>query len=145
MATLVLDDGIFTAGLPTAAAFLMRVSMSAMGSVMLIDCYLLSAPISVDTGLGIRDSDSQERVRFARESRIPNPGFRLPGRLAQAGNVAAHGRLAQLVAAQAELRVHGARAAGQGAAGGLAGGRGVTRQLLQLDRRFHLLVVARVL
>src|SRR5690606_41481187 len=33
---LILEDGIFTVGLPTAAAFLMRTSMSAMGSVMLM-------------------------------------------------------------------------------------------------------------
>src|SRR5690606_40277349 len=37
MATLTLEDGIFTVGLPTAAAFLMRTSMSAMGSVMLME------------------------------------------------------------------------------------------------------------
>src|SRR5690606_34097734 len=37
IATLVLEDGIFTVGLPTAAAFLMRTSMSAMGSVMLME------------------------------------------------------------------------------------------------------------
>src|SRR3546814_2628709 len=43
----------------------------------------------------------------------------LPGGLAQARHVAAHGGFAQLVAAQTELAVHGARAAGQGAAGGL--------------------------
>src|SRR5690554_1463149 len=66
----------------------------------------------------------------------------LPGGLAQARHVAAHGRLAQLVPAQAELLVHGARAPGQGAAGGLAGRRGVARQLLQPGRGLHLLVVA---
>src|SRR3546814_10446189 len=66
----------------------------------------------------------------------------LPGGLAQARHVSAHGGFAQLVAAQAELGVHGARAAGQGAAGGLARGRGVARQLLPLDHSLHLLVVA---
>jgi hypothetical protein len=40
MAALIFDDGIFTVGLPTAAAFLMRTSMSAMGSVMLIEYHL---------------------------------------------------------------------------------------------------------
>ena len=38
-----LPNGIFTAGLPTAAAFLMRTSMSAMGSVMLIWIHLMSS------------------------------------------------------------------------------------------------------
>src|SRR5690606_41019047 len=52
MATLVLEDGIFTVGLPTAAALRMRVSISAMGSVMLIENHLMSAPISA--GLRIR-------------------------------------------------------------------------------------------
>src|SRR3546814_13238916 len=59
----------------------------------------------------------------------------LPGGLAQARHVSAHGGFAQLVAAQAELGVHGARAAGPGAAGGLSRGRGVARPLLQLDHR----------
>src|SRR5690606_5768770 len=67
-----------------------------------------------------------------------------PAGLAQAGPVAAHGRFAQLVAAQAELAVHAARAAGHGAAVALAAGRGVARQLLQLHRGFHLLLVAGV-
>ena len=40
IASLSLDDGIETAGLPTASAFLMRTSMSATGSVMLIASFL---------------------------------------------------------------------------------------------------------
>src|SRR5690606_38187842 len=112
MDAFIFEDGIFTAGLPTAAALRMRTSMSAMGSVMLMIGFLHRYPKG------------------------------LPGRLAQSGHVATHGGLTQLVAAQAELLVHGARAAGQGAAGGLAGRRGVARQLLQLRHGFHLLVVA---
>src|SRR5437868_6884516 len=67
----------------------------------------------------------------------------LPARLAQARDVAAHGGFAQLVAGQAELAVHAARTAGQDAAVALAGFGGIARQLLQLDRGVHLLLVAR--
>src|SRR5690606_2301592 len=112
MDAFILDEGICTDGLPTAAALRMRTSMSAMGSVMLMIGFLHRYPKG------------------------------LPGRLAHARHIAAHGRLAQLVAAQAELRVDGARAPGHRAAGGLAGRGRVARQLLQLDHRIHLLVVA---
>ena len=44
----------------------------------------------------------------------------LPTCLAQSRHVAAHGRFAQLAAGQAELHVHGARTAGQRAAGAQA-------------------------
>src|SRR5690606_10234259 len=121
MATLTLEDGIFTVGLPTAAAFLMRTSMSAMGSVMLIWIHLVS---STDI----------------RAMRIRGVG--LPAGLAQAGDVAAHGGLAQHVAVEAELAVYAARAPGQGTAAALAALGRVARQLLQLHRVVHLLLVA---
>src|SRR5690606_860398 len=77
-------------------------------------------------------------------SASPRPGwFLLPAGLAQAGHVAAHGGLAQHVAAEAELGVHRARPPGQGATRGLAGRRRVARQLLQLGRGVDLLFVAR--
>src|SRR6185503_15230374 len=71
----------------------------------------------------------------------PAPAWVLPTGLAQAGHVATHGGFAQLVAAEVELGVHGARTAGQRATGALAGRAGVARQLLQLALRFHLLLV----
>src|SRR5690625_4314495 len=117
MDAFILDDGIFTACLPTAAAFLMRTSMSAIGSVMLMIVYLAS----------ISGKDC----------------VWLPGCLAQPRHVAAHGRFAQLVPAQAELGVHRARTAGQRTAGGLARRGRVARQLLQPGRGLHLLVVVR--
>src|SRR5690606_7235450 len=77
-------------------------------------------------------------------SASPRSGwFLLPAGLAQAGHVAAHGGLAQHVAAEAELGVHRARPPGQGATRGLAGRRRVARQLLQLGRGVDLLFVAR--
>src|SRR5690606_29653542 len=65
----------------------------------------------------------------------------LPGSLAKAGDVATHGGFAQLVAAKAELAVHATRAAGQRATVALAAGRRIARQLLQLHRSDHLLLV----
>src|SRR6185312_1556688 len=73
--------------------------------------------------------------------RPPCPSLGLTNCLAQAGHVATHGGFAQLVAAEVELGVHGARTAGQRATGALAGRAGVARQLLQLALRFHLLLV----
>src|SRR5690606_2044687 len=81
------------------------------------------------------------RIRWNRPG--DGTGCRLPAGLAQAGNVAVHGRLGQHVAAQAELAVHRARAARQGAARGVARRRGVARKLLQLHGGVHLLFVAR--
>src|SRR5690606_5241999 len=76
---------------------------------------------------------------------FPGRGRRtaLPAGLAQARHVTAHGGLAQHVPAQPELRVDRARAAGQGAAGGLPGRRGVARQLLEPGRGLELFLVAR--
>src|SRR5688572_16551294 len=101
----------------------MRTSMSAMGSVMLIVQYLLGsgAPISAS---------------------LPRTGGRrLPAGLAQAGHVATHRGFAQLVAAEAELAVHAARAAGQFAAVADAARARVARQLLQLGGGVHTLLV----
>src|SRR6185437_13959276 len=90
------------------------------------------------------DPEDQEPRAFA----SPGPGYRGPGasptRLAQPRHVAAHGGFAQLAAGEAELRVHGARTAGQRAAGAQARRAGVARQLLQLGRGGHLVVVARI-
>src|SRR3569623_994718 len=92
----------------------------------------LSAPISA----GLRISNWPPR----HPSRRMEPC--LPAGLAQARNVATHRRNAQLVAAQAELAVDAARTAGNGATVALARRRGIARQLLQLHRRFHLLLEA---
>src|SRR5487761_2580343 len=102
-----------TAGLPVAWALRMRVNISAMGSVMLMIQFLACASISAE----------------------------LPAGLAQARHVAAHGRFAQLVATEAEFSVDTVRAAGNGAARGLAAGAGVARQLLQFRLGLHLLVI----
>src|SRR6478736_2559961 len=65
----------------------------------------------------------------------------LPARLDHARHLAAQRELSQLVAAQAELAVHAARPARQGAAVAQARGRGVARQLLQLGARGIALLV----
>src|SRR5690606_20000407 len=138
MATLILEDGSFTVGLPTAAAFLMRTSMSAMGSVMLMKGSL-SAPISAfaKSGLSREGPGPLKRCRQAGQARNHSrkparvgpasvsvaAGAALPflpAGLAQARHVATHGGFAQHVAAQAELAVHAARAARQFAAVALA-------------------------
>src|SRR4249919_232802 len=84
MATLVLDDGIFTVCLPTAAAFLMRTSMSAMGSVMLIGCHLLSSTdIRFRENLGwencyqdaLRRPGTSPRIVASRSLLRPRPNF----------------------------------------------------------------------
>src|SRR6185437_2086209 len=67
-----------------------------------------------------------------------------PRGLAQARHVTAHGRFAQLAAGQTELRIYRARTTGQRAAGTQARRAGITRQLLQLGRGGHFLVVARI-
>src|SRR5262249_13740164 len=81
----------------------MRISMSAMGSVMLIDLSLRLSLLSC-----------------------------LPASLDHAGDLALQGKVAQLVAAEAELAVHAARPTGQRAAVPEPHRRGVARQLLQL-------------
>src|SRR3546814_9667018 len=86
----------------------MRTSISAMGSVMLI------------SGIPVVESF---------QHRYPT---RLPTGLAQTGDIATHGCLAQLVAAQAELGVNTTRATGELAAVALTRGAGIARQLLQL-------------
>src|SRR5487761_2513608 len=98
-----------TAGLPVAWALRMRVNISAMGSVMLMIRFLAYASISAE----------------------------LPAGLAQTRHVTAHRRFTQLVASETELPVHPMRAAGDGAARGLAGRAGVARQSLQLRLRLH--------
>src|SRR5690606_12483066 len=65
----------------------------------------------------------------------------LPAGLAQAGNVTAHRRLAQHVAAQAKLPIHTTRTTGHLTAVALAHRAGVARQLLQLDRCVELFLV----
>src|SRR5262249_18021675 len=90
---------------PTSWALRMRVSMSEMGSVMLISV---------------------------------SP---LPARLDHAGDFALERQVAQLVPRQAELAVHAARPAGEGAAVADAHRRGVARQLLQLEARLFLRLI----
>src|ERR1700754_2887390 len=65
----------------------------------------------------------------------------LPASLAQARHVATHGGFAELVTAQAELAVDATCATRQRAAVTLAGGAGITGQLLQLGLCFHLFFV----
>src|SRR3954467_1770173 len=62
----------------------------------------------------------------------------LPARLDDAGHLALERQVAQLVAAEAELAVDPARTARQRAAVAQAHGRGITRQLLQLEPSFFL-------
>src|SRR5579862_5508946 len=95
MARFTFEAGTLTVTFSVACALRMRVSMSAMGSLMLI---------------------------FAL----------LPARLDHPGNLATHGDLADLVAAQAELAERAAGAAGHRAAVAQAHGRGVAGQRLEL-------------
>src|SRR5678809_1121206 len=97
------EAGIVTSEWPTSCALRMRVSMSAIGS-----CMLMTSPL---------------------------PSL-LPTCLDDAGHLAAQRQVAQLVAAQAELAIHAARAPGEGAAVAQAHRRGVARQLLQLGAGF---------
>src|SRR5262245_21917972 len=108
MDTLSLLEGTATDVFSASCALRMRVSMSAMGSLMLIQCLLLPA------GLG------------------------------HAGNLPAHGDVAQLAAGQPELAVHPARAAGQRAAVAKPHRAAVARQLLQLVARSGALFVGRL-
>src|ERR1039458_4118847 len=98
------DEGIATDSFSASCALRMRVSISAIGSLMLMLCLLSPA------GFG------------------------------HAGNLATHGDFAQLVAPQAELAVHAARAARQLAAVPDTRRGRVPRQLLQLHTRRHPLV-----
>src|SRR3990172_8005828 len=105
MDALTRDEGIATDSFSASCALRMRVSISAIGSLMLMLCLLSPA------GFG------------------------------HAGNFAAHGDLAQLVAPQAKLAVHAARAPRQLAAVAHPRRAGVARQLLQLHARCHALVL----
>src|SRR5688572_27415565 len=107
MDTFSLEAGITVSVCPTIWALRMRISMSAIGSLMLID---LSLPSSLPSSLPAS----------------------LPACLDHAGHLALQGEVAQLVAAEAELAVHAARPAGQCAAVAQSHRRGVARQLLQL-------------
>src|SRR3546814_20059230 len=95
----------------------MRTSISAMGSVMLI------------SGIPVVES-FQHRYRT-----------RLPTGLAQTGDIATHGCLAQLVAAQAELGVKTTRATGGLAAVALTRGAGIARRVLQTCDKVEALFV----
>src|SRR5512141_783045 len=101
MDALTRDEGIAPDSFSASCALRMRVSISAIGSLMLMLCLLSPA------GFG------------------------------HAGDLATHGDLAQLVAPQAELAVHAARAARQLAAVAHPRRRRVARQLLQLHARRH--------
>src|SRR3954468_22498408 len=69
---------------------------------------------------------------------FPYPCAFLPAGLDDAGHFALEGEVAQLVAAQAELAVHAARPAGEGAAVAQAHRRSIARHLLQLHARLLL-------
>src|SRR5690348_4336345 len=133
---------MLTVCLPMAWALRMRVNISAMGSVMLMgySCCLASIS-SKNSNVGTGDGDIASCSLFpllkSRSSFSASPGS-----LAQARHVAAHGRLAQFAAAETELHIDRARAAGHRAAGTQARSAGVARQLLQLGRRGHLVLVA---
>src|SRR5205085_8071855 len=98
------DDGIATSASSRICALRMRVSMSAIGSLM-----LMQSP--------------------------------LPAGLDDAGNLAAHRELAQLVAAEAELAEHAARTARDGAAVAHSRGIRVARQLLNFLARSEAVLV----
>src|SRR5690349_10910201 len=104
MATFNFDDGIATVGFSTICALRMRVSISAMGSLMLI-----------------------------RNSPDRSCAPRSPAGLDHAGDVTLEGKLTDLVARQAELAEGSAGAARQPAAIALAGRVGVAGQLLKLE------------
>src|SRR5665811_885300 len=104
MDALTRDDGIATDSFSASCALRMRVSISAIGSLILMLC-LLS-----------------------------------PACFGHARDFAPHGDLAQLVAPQAELAVHAARAPRELAAVAHSRRAGVTRQPLQLHARGHAIV-----
>src|SRR5690606_6156113 len=68
---------------------------------------------------------------------------RLPAGFYKARDITAHGGLTQLVAAQAELAIHGVGATGDPATALLAHWAGVAGQLLELDLGFPALLVGR--
>src|ERR1700682_2043978 len=115
IANLTLDVGICAVAFSASCALRMRVSMSAIGSVM-----LMCSP--------------QPRLRSVVSWLIVAPGKRrsLPAGLDHAGNLAAHRDFAQLVAPQPELAVDAARASSQPAAVAKPRRARVPRQLLQL-------------
>src|SRR5262245_41152852 len=103
--------------------------------------------------LGRRDRDrglaDQLRVADARQhvgDRVhhAHERLRLPARLGEAGDLAPHRDLAQLVARKAELAEVAARAAGQGAAVAHADRRAVARQPLELRARRRPILVGRL-
>src|ERR1017187_5269918 len=99
------DEGIATDSFSASCALRMRVSISAIGSLMLMLCLLSPA------GFG------------------------------HAGDLATHGDLAQLIAPQAELAVHAARAARQFAPIAHSRRRRIARQLLQLHACRHAFIL----
>src|SRR5882672_5223691 len=103
--TLSLLAGTATEVFSASCAFRIRVSMSAMGSLMLIQSLLL------------------------------------PACLGHAGNLATHGDLAQLAAAQTELAEHPARTPRQRAAIAQPHRAGVARKLLKLLARLRAVLV----
>src|SRR3569833_4728489 len=107
MEAITFEAGMLTSDYCARCALRMRVSMSAMGSVILkIHAYLLN-PVIV-------------RADVWR--------LRLPARLDQTRHITAHRRLAQLVASETELAIRTVGAAAHAAAAALAGRARVARQ-----------------
>src|SRR3569832_1062291 len=105
------EAGLLTSAFCARCALRMRVSMSAMGSVILIIHAYLLVPVIV-------------RADVWR--------LRLPARLDKTRHITAHSRLAQLVASETELAIHTVGAAAHAAAAALAGRARVARQRLEL-------------
>src|SRR6266568_1978695 len=111
IASLTLDVGIWTVAFSASCALRIRVSMSAIGSVMLMY------------------SPQPHSLSWVNQS------IALPACLDDAGDLSAHGDLAKLVAPQPEFAVHASRTAGQLAAIAQSRRAGVARKLLQLVPR----------
>src|SRR5690242_12673357 len=136
MAIFTLEDGIATVAFSVICALRMRVSMSAMGSVMFIYTFP-QFPVSREGPPRPTCPLGGQRAR--RSLRAWGPSS--PAGLDDAGNFAAHRELAQLVAAEAELAIHAARPAGERAAVADARRVGVARELLDRKARLEPRVV----
>src|SRR3569623_427235 len=107
------EAGMLTSAFCARCALRMRVSMSAMGSVILIIHAYLLIPVIV-------------RADVWR--------LRLPARLDQTRHITAHRRLAQLVASEPELAIHTVGAAARAAAPGTCGAASRARPPADSDR-----------
>src|SRR3569832_1839346 len=110
------EAGMLTSAFCARCALRMRVSMSAMGSVILIIHAYLLIPVIVSADVW---------------------RLRLPARLDQTRHITAHRRLAQLVASETEHAIHTVGAAALAAAATLAGRARDARQRLEQTTQQH--------